>query len=727
MRLVSVLLLCVSVAFAVGEVLCDEAAAKEKLKRILEKAEKAPLQKIWSLESDLQKLEEEEGDDAVDAMVEARSKVSDKVRVLLDKALITLGMHHTGVKDLAEVALDEGKKREVRMAAVALLMQHASKRQARKIQEKFKKVEDPFVRIRLLRFFFHKLKEIDALRELRKQLNSQDPDIQAEAAIALAQEDEFETTKEILERIREEPTSRGALVRSLLAQNMLMRELARYEGLKHDALLKAREAEIERLRKQVEELKRKLVEQQGTKVRLLDELLWRIKQVYVDEKKTDQEKLIEAAAKGMVSSLDPYSTYFDENETKLMEESTRQQYSGIGAVVTKKPGDYLTIQTPFYDGPAYRAGLRSGDKIVEVEGKDTRELTINECVKLLKGKEGTKVRIKVWRRTWPKEKEFVLTRAVIKTRSVYYRLLPGGIGYILLTAFNKPTAKELDKALDELARNGAKALILDLRNNPGGLLRTAIEVTSRFLPTDSLIVTSKGRNPRVAPEEKYTAIACRKFDQPLVVLINGGSASASEIVSGALKHYKRATLVGERTYGKGSVQQMYRVLATGGRTLVKLTVAHYYLPDGRCIDRMLYKKEEWGVAPDVEAKLPEWPLEWWNERERLLEQDVFAKYFDTRFNRYKEKFIQLAKTDNGDWHNYPEFEEWYRTLNTKMPKDLVRRMLRAELLRRVSDETAHRIVGDFVDDAQLRRAIIEALKKTGKKPEDVPEYNFFTK
>jgi len=727
MRLLLVVFVCVSVGFFISEVFCDEAAAREKLKKIVDKASKASLEKIWRYEDDLKKLEEDEGDDAVDAMAKMRESVPDKVRVLLDKALIILGMYHTGIKDLTKIALDEKGKREVRLAAVTLLMRHASKRQTRKLQEEAGKVKDPIVRVHLLRLFFHKLKDTDALRELRKFLTSSDADVQAEAAIALAQEDEFETTKEILERLKDEPTARGALVRSLLAQNMLMRELARYEGLKHDALLKAREAEIERLRKQVEELKKKLVEKEGTKIRLLDELLWRIKQVYVDEKKTDQEKLIEAAAKGMVSSLDPHSAYFDESETKLMNEATQQQYSGIGAVVTKKPGDYLTIQTPFYDGPAYRAGLRSGDKIVEVEGKDTRDLTINECVKLLKGKEGTKVKVKVWRRTWPREKEFVLTRSVIRTRSVYYRLLPGGVGYILLTAFNKPTTDELDKALQALTAQGAKAFILDLRNNPGGLLKTAIEVASRFLPTGTLIVTSKGRNPQVAPEEKYTAIACKKYDQPLVVLVNGGSASASEIVSGALKHYKRAILVGERTYGKGSVQQMYRVFATGGRTLVKLTVAHYYLPNGRCVDRMLYKKEEWGVAPDVEVKLPEWPLEWWNERERLLEADVFAKYFDARFNKYKDTFLKLAESDGGDWHKYPEFEQWYNSLKTKMPKDLVRRMLRFELLRRVSDATAHRIVGDYVDDVQLKRAITETLKKLGKSPSDVPAYKFFSK
>ncbi|RKY14272.1 MAG: hypothetical protein DRP63_08695, partial [Planctomycetota bacterium] len=223
MRLLTAVFVCVSVGFFVSEVVCDEAAAREKLKKILQKASKASLERIWRYEEEIKRLEEEEGDDAVNAITKMRESVPAKVRLLLDKTLIVLGMYHSAIKDLCRVALDEKVDREVRLAAVTLLMRHASKRQTRKLRKKSDKVKDAIVRIHLLRLFFHKLKDTDALRELRKFVTSGDADVQAEAAIALAREDEFETTKEILERLKDEPTARGALVRSLLAQNMLMR------------------------------------------------------------------------------------------------------------------------------------------------------------------------------------------------------------------------------------------------------------------------------------------------------------------------------------------------------------------------------------------------------------------------------------------------------------------------------------------------------------------------
>ncbi len=323
------------------------------------------------------------------------------------------------------------------------------------------------------------------------------------------------------------------------------------------------------------------------KLSVFTQALTYIEKNYVKE--VDPQKLIYGAIKGMVAELDPHTTFMPPDFYKEMEIETKGEFGGLGIEITMKKG-ILTIVSPIEGTPAYKKGLKAGDKIIAIEGKPTRGLTLMEAVKKLRGKKGTKVTITIQR---DDEKPFDVTivRDIIKVKSVSYRMEDpkAKIGYVRIRSFQEKTSKQLDKALSALEKQGMRALVLDLRNNPGGLLSQAVGVSDRFLGKGKLVVSIKGRNG--ANEVKFMAHKEHTFPyHPMVVLVNAGSASASEIVAGALQDWHRAVIAGERTFGKGSVQTVYP-LSDG--SALKLTTAAYYTPTGRSI-------QEEGIIPDVE-------------------------------------------------------------------------------------------------------------------------------
>jgi carboxyl-terminal processing protease len=321
---------------------------------------------------------------------------------------------------------------------------------------------------------------------------------------------------------------------------------------------------------------------------LFSKVVEQVRANYVDADKSTYQDLIYGALKGMLQSLDPHSQFMDKEAFTAMKEDTAGKFGGLGITIGVKDA-VLTVIAPMEDTPAFRAGLLSGDKIIEIDGDNTDGLALEDAVKKLRGDPGTKVKIKIFRPKTQLVKEFELERAIINVPSIKdARVLEGDIGYVRMLQFGEETAEDLQTALDTLEAKKVKALVLDLRSNPGGLLTAAVDVAQKFLKRGDLIVFTRGRDNRM--ERSYRARARETFpDVPMAVLINGYSASASEIVAGALQDNRRAVLVGEKSFGKGSVQT---VLPLDGGTAIRLTTAKYYTPSERVI-------HEIGIEPDV--------------------------------------------------------------------------------------------------------------------------------
>lgn len=321
---------------------------------------------------------------------------------------------------------------------------------------------------------------------------------------------------------------------------------------------------------------------------LFIEVLKTIEKEYIEP--VENKKLIYGALKGMLMSLDPYSAFLEPELKKEIEIETKGEFEGVGLEITLKDG-IITVVTPIEDSPAWRAGIKEGDKIIEINGKSTKGMNTMEAAQLLRGKKGTKVNIGILRDGIPNIIKITLERDVIKIKSVKTKIY-GFIGYIRLTGFQENTVDDLKRALLDFNEKGIKGLILDIRNNPGGLLDVVIDVCELFLPPNKLIVYTQGRNKKI--NVKFYSKNPQIWKKPIVLLVNGGSASASEILFGALKdNYDKFLSVGTKTFGKGSVQNLIR-LSDG--SAIKLTIAKYYTPKGICI-------EGEGISPDIEVKL----------------------------------------------------------------------------------------------------------------------------
>src|SRR2546423_13399762 len=324
-----------------------------------------------------------------------------------------------------------------------------------------------------------------------------------------------------------------------------------------------------------------------------------IRQDYVDGNKVTYHDLIYAAMKGMLSSLDPHSQFMDANDFKDMQDDPRSRFNGLGIEVSVKDG-LLTVVAPMEGTPAAQAGILAGDQILKINGASTEKVGLDDAINLLRGEPGQKVTLTILRPAIKEVKEYPLQRTEIKVQSVKgARILDSELtgpfkgGYVRIVQFNEPTADECAKALDALQKQGMQALILDLRNNPGGLLNSAIDICAQFLPSNTKVVSTQGR----ASSQKHdysTPIGVKERPRfPIVVLVNEGSASGSEIVAGALKDLHRAIVVGETTFGKGSVQN---VMQLPDGSALRFTTAKYYTPSKQVIHGN-------GVAPNIRVPM----------------------------------------------------------------------------------------------------------------------------
>ncbi len=339
---------------------------------------------------------------------------------------------------------------------------------------------------------------------------------------------------------------------------------------------------------------------------LVGSVVERIRRDYVEGDDLSYGELVQRSLKGLLSSLDPHSEFMEPIQYDELKKDTEGAFGGVGIVVSMEEGkSYLTVVSPMADTPAYRAGVLSGDRIVKIEGRSTQGITLQQAVERLRGKPGTEVTLTLFRPSSEKTREVSLERAIIKVETVKegrgeqsFDLSEDGIGYVWLTQFGEQTGKDLRRALDRLMEQGMRGLVLDLRGNPGGLLDQAVEVCEQFLPSGQLVVFTQGREEGMRSEH-HAASRDPLLDLPMVILVNGGSASASEIVSGCLQDLGRAVVVGEQTFGKGSVQSIFPV--SQGRAL-RLTTAKYYTPSEKVIHGR-------GITPDIVVPVSDDDLE----------------------------------------------------------------------------------------------------------------------
>jgi carboxyl-terminal processing protease len=338
-------------------------------------------------------------------------------------------------------------------------------------------------------------------------------------------------------------------------------------------------------------------------LRLFAEVFGQIKHEYVTP--VDDKKLLTAAIKGMVSSLDPHSSYLDKTDYQELQEQTKGRFAGLGIEISSEDG-LIKVISPIEDTPAFRAGIRPGDLITRINDKPVRGMTLDQAVKQMRGDPGTKVTLTIFRKTDDRTFPLTVTRAIIKVQSVKAKVLPSGIGYVRITSFQERTVPDLAAKLQDIARQqpNLKGLIVDLRNNGGGLLQSAVGVAGAFLPPDSVVVSTNGQiaDSKQVYRDTYENYRLPSFDGdplknvpaifktvPIVLMTNAYSASASEIVAGALQDHHRAILLGKTTFGKGSVQTVRPMTAD---TALRLTTAYYYTPSGRSIQNK-------GIRPDV--------------------------------------------------------------------------------------------------------------------------------
>jgi len=716
----------------------------DAIDKIVDRYIGGPLAEVWQGAVRLERL----GDDSIGGVQQLLTHENRSVRLMASKALLSLG-EAEGVRDVLIAIGENGDAPSVeRSAAISLMSDFRDKRTERSLRAiaKSEAKGDPLLRVAVGKCLYQVTRDRKLTRELlHPLLRVDDADARTGAAIALAQLGLFDgDVKNLLRSIELEPSPQGSLAKVLLERDRLMRSLERQSDaepapesekiaeaeksiLQLETLLLRKDQEIERLTAR---------KNRGnpTNHPLLDEIMRRIRHFYVDPELVNDENLLIEAAKGMVGSLDPFSSFMDVKDTKEFYEGITGEYAGIGAQVQMDPNtETLKIIRPIYKGPAYRSGMISEDLVFEVDGLSTKGKTLNEIVKGLKGKPGTSVVLKVFRRGWREARDFEITRETIQLDSVLYQMLPGKLGYIGLAQFGDTAVKEVIAALDDLENQGMRGLIFDLRSNPGGYLQSAVSLVDEFVDDTSMPIVSQKSGSGVFEDSEKFATKGMRDDYPMMVLVNGSSASASEIVSGALQDFKRAKLIGVRTYGKGSVQRLLPMADSvnrllGGESTLRLTVQHYYLPSGRSIHTQRDPEGkilvEGGIDPDIikePMQIPLWRIE---ALGRLSDNKAFEEWIDEHYQENKDLVTKIVESgdDNGKII-YPGFDSWFeQQSDTGVTEDDARYGLRSKLRRMIEDERGTQFACDYVEDVQLQSAILELLGSLGTEVSTIPQY-----
>ncbi len=678
------------------------AQENDKLDAVLAQMPASPAESVWAVGRELEAL----GAEAVPVLKTRLEGANPGEVVAIGYALLKLGEQKDGTLALQKLARDTQAPMARRVDALDALGSEGGNYASMRLRELLRD-EALAERVRLaaaknLWKLTHGVEALEAMTALMEK--ARDRAVRAEATLALGRFGRFEEAEEGLTKLAALPGDRGDQARELLVLKRRFDERMSRDSFAAD---------------------------------LIGEVVQKVRERYApDETDPDEAKqlapkrLASEAARALVRSLDDFNDYLDEEAYSQMVQSMYSKYGGIGAWVGMRD-ERFTILTPMYDQPAFKAGLKSMDVVTKIDGVDIGGMELNKIIGMLKGEPGTDVIVTVLRRNFDKPRDFRVTRKRIEIPMIAKQQLPGDIGYIRLNGFqddpqrNRSTSKTMQRAIIDFKKSGMKGLVLDLRNNPGGLLSEAVEVCEKFLPRGKLIVSSKGK---IFPEQNYIS---RNLGQPLwggpvVVLINEGSASASEIVSGALRDHERATLVGQRTFGKGSVQQLIPVETTGGNTRLKLTIAKYYLPNGECIHG-----RDRGIAPHVEIDEPEVGMIERDARWKIHDNREIELWLEKHFEKNEQAFRELLEFDEYDPAKYPEIEQLRAELQKKhteaeISEELVRKELRFALrtfLRDKYGEEDHSV--DIQESVVLQRALVALGEQMEGGLPDVPLYNVF--
>ncbi len=621
-------------------------------------------------------------------------------RMAAAAALLRLGQQREGTVSLEQIAMSPSVPEEERLEAAQILGKWGGEYATARLGIMIAAPGlDERVRVELA-YSLWKLSSrpqaYEALEEIRTR--GRNARARAEATLALAQTDRFADLREEVKALADLPGSVGERAQNLLLINNRFAEDSRRDDFA---------------------------------VRLISEVIQKVRTAYaVDEDDEEQMERLEPramaefSARALLMSLDQFNDYMNEEEYAEFESQLRANYGGIGAWVGMRDGRF-TIITPMFDKPAYRAGLKPMDIIDKIDDTELKDMKQEDIIKLLKGEAGTKARLRVYRRAWKEPRDVDVTREIVQIESVLSQTLPGNIGYIRINSFNdgdpyrrvKGTAALVKDALAEFERQGAKGLILDLSNNPGGIMVSGVDTAKLFIGgRDKVIVSSRGKRNFSRPTV-YKAGLRAFYTRPMVVVVNPGTASAAEILAGAIRDHKRAPLVGRKTYGKGSVQSLIGVDAAHDRSRIKLTVAKYYLPNGDSI-------HETGIEPDFKVPESDLSIAEAEARWKIRDQHDVMYWLEEndRWNRYEEEFRRLLDFDALDPYAYPEFDSLLAALQEKYPKEaidaeLTRKELRYGIAAYLRDFIGENYLVDLEESQYLQEAMMVLGDEIGGLPD----------
>ncbi|GEM_PF-320167 len=707
---------------------------EEKASLLIERMGLRDAETVWNLEMSLEAL----GEAAVPRIEEALENPNPAVRLACAKALYHL---EAGDPDPLEALIREGREPAASMAARVLGL-FGDQDEAEILAEALEYPLPASTRIACAQALASiRPGDARALNLLTDLMNSFNAEMVESAALALVELGQSELARGILETMEDEPSLRGRLAGSLL------------RGLSLEAALKS---------------------QHRLRGNPLDEVLEMVKRNFPDahaivdgkRKPVDDEFLRDAAAEGMIRSLDPFCGYMTLEQFREDRQRARGKYAGIGAFVVmreyvepgaeppppwEEPQRVVTVDRPIYapPAPAYKAGLRSGDQIVAFRDEKKEAWVsivgwpLQRCVEHLKGPAGTEVAIRVKRHGLQGFKEVTIRRQIITVNVAMAEMLPASIGYIYLRRFDNKSASDFRKALLSLKNQGMKGLVLDLRGNPGGTMGQVLEIIEMFIDPGLLITFTRGTNEDW--DKTYVSRADPLTDVPLAILIRDDSASGSEMTAGALQAHDRGVIIGETSFGKGSGQTIIPLRSVNNTRFMRLTIFKYYLPDKTSI-------HERGVVPDIVLKPEEtesWEYDW---QVHLRRAGLVEDYLDRTYPASKDALVRLTKFDGLDADAYPDFDDLFREAvrllfearkqwtrassfpsfedffaqhDTPESRGFIRRLLRRALRDRVQDEKAEPFIQDYQEDIQLQRALFELFKALEKDLASVREYRHF--